>query len=270
MSPEDLNQNSDSLLHSKGQTVTYQAPETAGRSHPPRSGSYHDRDRGKVSRKDKRRSDSSKLMLAGRQGRFERTPSTSLSNSTTHEPKSVWSRLFSSWSSPPEPRLEGSPRAAEHIETQPRHTQSGPLDLDGFFLQPAEDSFIQKSVLGLKHSIKSHVDNHYGDQVSGPPSDAFLKILHLRDDDVHLPKSYFNQETFRLAAIRLKIANVIITNISADGDSDTTFLPREIVSLFEIVPNHNSEKCSYRPSPNRQSIVETDDSSSICSIFRIS
>ncbi|KAL8716053.1 MAG: hypothetical protein Q9225_006260 [Loekoesia sp. 1 TL-2023] len=213
-----------------------------------------DPERGKLSRKD-RRTNSGRTILEPKQSRVERT-SSGLSAPIPEEPKSLLSRLSSLFPYAPATKAEVAPKsdAAPRIDAtskiaksvpQSKTVQSTSEDLEGYFLQPVEDSYIQKSVASLSDSIDQHVYNHYENQKIGPPYDVFLRIVQIDDGDLCLPKSFIGQESFRLAAIRRSIANAMIKDISIDGNPSTTFLPREIVSLLTMVPAHNSEKFRF-------------------------
>ncbi|KAL9612599.1 MAG: hypothetical protein Q9167_002805 [Letrouitia subvulpina] len=206
----------------------------------------------KVVRKE-RRTNSGRIIPESRQTRVERTLSPGLSAPVLDEPKSFFSRWSSLLSSSPaakidaEAKVEVAPKN-EKPEPQPRSTQGSVVDLEGYFLQPAEDSRLQKSVVALGDSIDQHVYNHYSNQVTRLPSDVFLKILQFEEESLRLPKNLSNQEAFRLAAVRRLIAIAITKDISVDGDPDTTFLPKEIVSLLTMVPGHSTEKFRFTAS----------------------
>ncbi|KAL9601204.1 MAG: hypothetical protein Q9219_002704 [cf. Caloplaca sp. 3 TL-2023] len=206
-------------------------------------------ERMKTSRKEKR-TNSAKIISEPKQGKLERTQSSSLSTPVAEDPpKSFFSRWPNILASAPAAKVEPVPKSEvapkvepaakmERPEPQPRTTQSALIDLEGYFLQAAEDSQIQKSVIALSDSIDQHVYNHYESRATAPPSDAFLRIVQLDAKDFLLPKTLIDQKSFRLAAIRRTIADRIIRDISIDGDPGTTFLPKEIVSILTMVPAH--------------------------------
>lgn len=204
-------------------------------------------ERVKVVRRD-RRTNSGRTISEPRQTRVERTLSSGLSGPVPDEPKSFLSRWSSLLSSSPAKKIDAAVKVGavpknEKSEPQPRSTQGSAMDLEGYFLQPTEDSHLQKSAFSLSDSIDQHVYNHYGNRAVRLPNDVFLKILQIEDENLRLPKALLSQESFRLAAIRRLIASAVIKDISVDGEPDTTFLPKEIVSLLAMVPVHSTEKC---------------------------
>lgn len=221
-------------------------------------------DRVKVVRRD-RRTNSGRTISEPRQIKVERTLSSGLSAAAPDEPKSFLSRWSSLLSSSPakkidtvvkveaapkneksEPQPKSTQRKVEAVpksEPQPRSTQGSAIDLEGYFLQPAEDSHLQKSVFAISDSIDQHVYNHYGNHAIRLRDDTFLKVVQIGNESLRLPKALLNQEAFRLAAIRRLIAGAMIENISLEGDPDTTFLPKEVVSLLAMVPVQSTEKC---------------------------
>ncbi|KAL8726552.1 MAG: hypothetical protein Q9181_006006 [Wetmoreana brouardii] len=205
-----------------------------------------DLERVKISRKD-RRTNSGRTITEPRQSRVERTLSSGLSTPIPEAPKSFFSRWSSFFPSDAVPKIETSSKVAKS-EPQPKSTQSTSIDLEGYFLQPAEDSYLQRSVTALSDSIDQHVYNHYGDRTIGPSYDVFLRTVQIDNEDLLFPKTLFSQESVRLAAIRRSIASAIIKDISVEGRPSTTLLPREIVSLLSMVPAHSSEKFVFAAS----------------------
>ena len=128
-------------------------------------------------------------------------------------------------------------------ETLPKYLHSSALDLENYFLQPVEDSWIHNSVEGLKHSIASHVYNHYGGIANPPPDDVIVGIVKLDRSDWRAPISLLSEESFRLAAIHLSIARFMLERIVFDGDPEVTFLPPDVVSLLGMASSHRTEKC---------------------------
>lgn len=116
------------------------------------------------------------------------------------------------------------------------------MDPGNYFLQPVEDSRIQKEVEGLKHSIDAHVYNYYSGITHPPSNDVILDIVNFDDKDWSAPKSLLSEEPFRLAAIRLTIASFMLERIAFDGDPSTTFLPPNVVSLLLMASSHHPEQ----------------------------
>ena len=210
-------------------------------------------------RKDKR-TNSGKPILEPRQRALERTSSSTSSALPVppeEEPKSFFSRWFPSGSSTrvdTTPKAEVIPKAesgpkpeapakVEKSQQQPKPAPTSSLDLEGYFLQPAEDSHIQKGVVALSDSIDQHVYNHYGNRSTGPAFNAFLKIVRIDGKDLNIPKTLISKQSIRLALIRKSIASEILWRIATDGDPNSTFLPKDIVSLLSMVPAHSTEKC---------------------------
>ena len=135
------------------------------------------------------------------------------------------------------------PFRIEPSEPQAKRTHSSPVELEGYFSQPIEDSSITQRVMGLQQAISTHVDNYYGEMRHPPPNEIFWKALKLSDEDIQVQKTVSDQESFRLAAIQRDIARSSLKKIALDGDPDKTFLPQSIVSLLRITPKHESEKC---------------------------
>ncbi|KAL9030841.1 MAG: hypothetical protein Q9196_001068 [Gyalolechia fulgens] len=222
-----------------------------------------DIERRKLSRRD-RRTNSGKTASESRPAKIERSFSSGLAVPTPEEPKSFFSRLSSLLASTPAdskalskvevaPKIEAAPRIGsvpktDKSEPQPKSKQSALVDLEGYFLQPAQDSVIQKRVVALSDSIDQHVYNHYGDRATSPPYDVFLRIVQINAQNARLPPALINQGSFRLAAIRQTIASALIRNISVQGDPSTTFLPHEIVSLLNIAPGYGTEKFHFAAS----------------------
>ena len=120
----------------------------------------------------------------------------------------------------------------------------GSVKLEDYFLQPAEESEIQNQVTGLRLSIASHVDDHYSGLRDLLAEESMINIVTLKGQ-MGLPQSLegaISEETARLAAIKHLITRVVIESISIDGDPETSFLPRNLVSLLREVPE-NPSKC---------------------------
>lgn len=214
-----------------------------------------DVERRKLSRKE-RRTNSGKTATESRPAKVERIQSSGLSAPTPEEPRSFLSRWI--LGSTPTGKTEATPskteqapkiEASSKVEPVARPDKSEPplksalLDLEGYFLQPAQDSLIQKSVVALSDSIDQHVYNHYGDRAASPPADFFLRIVQIDAGVLRLPQGLTNKNSFRLAAIRRMIASALIRNISAKGDPSTTFMPKEVVSLLTMTPAQGTERC---------------------------
>ncbi|KAI4177714.1 MAG: hypothetical protein LQ343_000177 [Gyalolechia ehrenbergii] len=223
----------------------------------------HDSERRKVLRRERRTNSGKTTSSESRSSRVERTLSYGPSTPMPEEPKSFFSRVSGFWPSTPAgksevvpskievaPKIEAAPKIesvpkTEKSESQPRSKQGALVDLEGYFLQPAQDSLIQKSVVALSDSIDQHVYNHYGDRATSPPYDVFLKVVQIDAESARLPQSLVNQGMFRLAAVRRMIASALIRNISVKGDPSTTFLPKEIVSLLTVAPAHGTERREF-------------------------
>ncbi|KAL8831953.1 MAG: hypothetical protein Q9170_005079 [Blastenia crenularia] len=216
-----------------------------------------DQERTKLSRKDKRTNSGKNHLEPRPRGANEHSIQPVTVNAPAPEESksflSRWPSLFSSSAvaknePPPKPELKPAIEAVAKVdkpEPQPKTTQSSSVDLEGYFLQPAEDSQIRNGVIALCDSIDQHVYNHYGNRETAFSNDTLLRLVEINDDDSRLPKTPINQESFRLAAIRRFIAKTIIEDISFDGDASTTFLPREVVSLLSMVPVHSNEKFRF-------------------------
>ncbi|KAL8775915.1 MAG: hypothetical protein Q9203_006623 [Teloschistes exilis] len=194
-----------------------------------------------------------------KQHRLERSHSSGVPAPPVEESKSFFSRFSSLLTSTPAekattiPQLDVGPRndaepMVEKAELQPKSTQDASVDLEGYFLQPAEDSQIQKGVIAISDSIDQHVFNHYGNRATSPPGDIFLRIIQMDNEELRLPKTLIDQESFRLAAIRRLIASAMIREIAIEGDPNTTFLPKEIVALLQMAPAHGAEKFRFAAS----------------------
>lgn len=250
----------------------YVEPEPGTRARLPRSGSGLGRESERSSRKEKLvfvpdsryAANMSKLSSAPSNGWLP------LESTGQEEKKSIFSPL--KWFSPsrpvsqivdgpplPPPRTETSrpmlppPRSDSNrpgsLESPPKRSHTGPLDLEGYFTQAAEESSIRRSVSSLQKNIATHVFNYYSDNPDLPSVDVFRKAVGLDDDDIRLLRAMPDKEAFRLAAIQRAIARSSINKINIDGDPDSTFLPREIVSLLHMVPKHDSSKCEYSIGP---------------------
>ncbi|KAL8934104.1 MAG: hypothetical protein Q9216_006075 [Gyalolechia sp. 2 TL-2023] len=224
-----------------------------------------DSERRKLSRKEKR-TNSWKATSESRSSRIERNASFGLSAPTPEEPKSFLSRWSGFLASAPAstteaspsktevaPKIEAAPKTeptskTDRSEPQTKSKQSTLVDLEGYFLQPAQDSLIQKSVVALSDSIDQHVFNHYGDRATVSPPDTFLRIVQIDTQNACLPQALVNQGSFRLAAVRRMIASVLIRSISLRGDPNTTFLPKEIVSLLAMTPAYGTERFHFAAS----------------------
>lgn len=174
--------------------------------------------------------------------RPDRTPSIPVSipvsNTVSEEskPTSLFSRWRAPWSSTPAPTNRAP-------EVPPKPSHSSAMDLEDYFLQPVEDSWIHRGVQGLKHAIDSHVYNHYGDIADPPSNEAIIQIVNHDGEDWRAPIPLLSEESYRLAAIRLAIARFMFDRIAFDGNPETTFLPPEIVSLLGMASPHHTEKC---------------------------
>lgn len=204
----------------------------------------------KLSRKDRRTNSGRDTIPEPRSVRLERNLSSGLPSPMSEEPQPFISRLSRFWRSEAPARIEAPPKTkavpkTEKSESQPKSAQTAIADLEGYFLQPAEDSFIRTNVIALSDAVDQHVYNHYGDRATGPPDDIFLKIVQVNDEDLCLPKNLICLESFRLAAVRRSIATAFIRNISVEGNPSTTFLPAEIVSLLTAAPAHSSDRCKF-------------------------
>ncbi|KAL9582016.1 MAG: hypothetical protein Q9212_003551 [Teloschistes hypoglaucus] len=213
-----------------------------------------DQDRMKFSEKDRKTS-----ISEPRQHRLQRSHSSGVPATSVEEPRSFFSRFSSLLTSAPAekdtttPQLDVGPRddavpKVEKVEAQPKSTQDASVDLEGYFLQPAEDSQIQKGVIAISDSIDQHVYNHYGNRATSPPGDIFLRIVQMDNEELRLPKTLIDQESFRLAAIRRFIASAMIREIAIEGDPNTTFLPKEIVALLQMASAHGAEKFRFAAS----------------------
>ncbi|KAI4203187.1 MAG: hypothetical protein LQ350_002063 [Teloschistes chrysophthalmus] len=213
-----------------------------------------EQERMKLSERDRKTS-----ISEPRQHRLQRSHSSGVPALPVEEPRSFFSRFSSLLTSAPAekatttPQLDVAPRddavpKVEKVEAQPKSTQDASVDLEGYFLQPAEDSQIQKGVIAISDSIDQHVFNHYGNRATNPPSDIFLRIVQMDNEELRLPKILIDQESFRLAAIRRLIAGAMIREIAIEGDPNTTFLPKEIVALLQMAPAHGAEKFRFAAS----------------------
>lgn len=232
-----------------------------------------DLERRKLSRKE-RRTNSGKTSSESRPAKVERVQSSGLSAPPPDEPKSFLSRFSGFLASAPAGKTEATPSKTEQapkIDTSTKidtvaktvakpdksepQLRSALTDLEGYFLQPAQDSLIQKSVVALSDSIDQHVYNHYGDRAASPSHDAFLRIVQLDAENLRLPQILTIKSSFRLAAIRRMIASALIRNISAKGDPSTTFMPKEVVSLLAMAPTRGTERCEFLAQCKSKTIV---------------
>lgn len=215
-----------------------------------------------------------------KQHRLERSHSSGVPAPPVEEPKSFFSRFSSLLTSAPAekatkiPQLDVGPRndaepMVEKAELQPKSTQNASVDLEGYLLQPAEDSQIQKGVIAISDSIDQHVFNHYGNRATSPPGDIFLRIIQMDKEELRLPKTLIDQESFRLAAIRRSIASAMIREIAIEGDPNTTFLPKEIVALLQMAPAHGAEKCKPRHDARYHTKSKLREHSPFGSIFGV-
>ena len=236
-------QHAEASISSRPKSSAFPPPEQGVKNRLPRTGSGHDREGEKLTRKEKNTSSSSRNVIALRQTRGDPA-------SVSENPKSPWGILLPKFLSPSAPPPPSSPPPPSNplsrvgsIETQSRKLLEGAVGLEGYFQQPAQNSSIQKSVSSLRQDITAHVYNYYGD-LETPPSNAdFWSVLESEDEILRQGKGFLDRESFRLAAIEFSIARSVLQKISLEGDPDTTFLPRDIVSLLGMVPDHSSEKC---------------------------
>lgn len=183
----------------------------------------------------------SKISRASMHSRSDRKPSTT----TPDEPR--WFKLpfrafFSQ--SPNEVDIHTNKLPAEQ---RPRVAQYDTVDLEGFFQQAAQDSHIYGLVSSLKQNIENHVDNFYRGIKEPLSTEDFLIAVSLDDEEIHTCAPFLNHEPLRLAAIQRTIAQSAIDKIRLNGDPETTFLPKEIVSLLAMVPKHHSDRCLIPP-----------------------
>ena len=178
-----------------------------------------------------------KTVVAARHPRIDRNPTSPASE----EPK-WYSSIFKGFTSQPAKPDIGH-RRGSIVEQSRNSNQQDSLDLEGFLEQPAQDSDIRNFVSRLKQSIANHVDNFYGDVRRSLPDQDFLRATRLDEEEIRTFEPLLDEESFRLAAIQRRIAQSAIKKIEFDGNPETTFLPREIVSFLGIVPRHPSEKC---------------------------
>ena len=257
----------DASIRPKPVVHNVQGPEPGTGARLPRSGSGLGRESERSSRKEKLVSVPSSRHAAN-MSKSSSAPGNGplpLESTGQEEEKSIFSPF--KWFSPSRPvsqvvdgppapltRTETSrpmfpPRSDSNrpgsLESPPKRSHTGPLDLEGYFTQAAEESSIQRSVSSLRENITTHVFNYYSDNPDLPSGDVFRKAVGLDDDDIRLLRAMPDKEAFRLATIQRAIARSSINEISIDGDPDTTFLPREIVSLLHMVPKHDSGKCEY-------------------------
>ncbi|KAL8666739.1 MAG: hypothetical protein Q9202_001277 [Teloschistes flavicans] len=219
-------------------------------------------DRGEISRKRRvhlhtqsEQRDRRTTVSEPKHHRLERSHSAGVPDPAVEEPRSLFSRFSSLLISAPAekattaPQVDAGPREdvapkVEKAEPLPKSTQHSSVDLEGYFLQPAEDSQIQMGVMAISDSIDQHVYNHYGNRATSPPGGVFLSILQMNNEELRLPKTLIDQASFRLAAIRRSIASTTIREIAIEGNPSTTFLPKEIVALLKMAPAHGKEKSS--------------------------
>ncbi|KAL9109072.1 MAG: hypothetical protein Q9187_008211 [Circinaria calcarea] len=115
------------------------------------------------------------------------------------------------------------------------------IDLEEYFLQPAEDSRIQNSIISLERSIATHVYNYYSNMSYSSSNEKFLKAISVGDDIGLIPQSALDIEEFQLALIQRTLTHSIVKNIAIDGDPETTFLPKQIVALLKMAPPQTPE-----------------------------
>ena len=244
--PRSLNLNigSNELDSQQARTTTssYHATDLVTRpilqaEYPPRT---RDRDRDTSVRKEKRSSASARNSTGNiRNARLDRTPSIPVHNTVSEGSRFQILGFRVPWSSTPAP-MNKAP------EAPPKYLHSNAIDLEDYFLQPVEDSWFHNSVEGLKHSIDSHVYNHYGGITNPPSEDVIIGVLKLDHGDWHAPISLLSEESFRLAAIRLSITRFMLERIAFDGDPEKKFLPPDVVSLLGMASSHHTEKCEFR------------------------
>lgn len=195
-------------------------------------------DRDRSNRREKGSSGSTRNNSGKLRGpaRIDRTSSIPLSNTVPEESKStyIWG-IKLPWSSTAAPVK----RAPEVLS---KSLHSSAMDLEGYFLQPFEDSMIHNVVEELKHSITSHVYNYYSGVANPPSEDVINNFINPDDDRWRAPMPPFSDESFRLASICLFIAQFMLERIAFDGDPKTTFLPAEVVSLLAMASSHHTER----------------------------
>ena len=158
-------------------------------------------------------------------------------------------------------------------ESTPKHPNGSVVDLEDYFLQPAEESRIQRDVNQLKLFISSHVDDHYSGLTNLPPVDVMSNIVTEDDEETPIVAPLLREESVRLLAIRHCFARHIIECIAFDAinsDCRITFLPDDLVSLLEMVPQPSDRgKCRRVDHHSRSSHAGLTSHSSICCIRTI-
>ena len=190
----------------------------------------HEGQRSRASRANKGKQSGSITIRTG--SSTTRTSSTRPPESL-QEPKEVYS-FFGLWRKPK--IAEAKPTLPE---STPKHPNGSVVDLEDYFLQAAEESRIERDVNQLKYFISAHVDDHYSGLTTIPPKEVISNIVAKDNEAPPVPPSLLAEESVRLLVIKHCFARHIIECIAFDSvnsDVNTTFLPDDIISLLEMVP----------------------------------
>ncbi|KAL8822327.1 MAG: hypothetical protein Q9191_006936 [Dirinaria sp. TL-2023a] len=253
----------------RSKPITHQTSETKRPSRiqelgkPSRSSQHsasqeQDSDREKRHPKDKRTSSHSKSSVTASERRDERSQGSILpasrSAASTSGGYSILSRFSSLWSPSPLPQ-EQPLKAADSSKDKPRNIQRSATDLEGFLLQPAEDSRIASAAANLERSISAHIYNYYSCSPRSCPNQIFQGLIDGLDEDFRFPSDLLDLESFRLAALRRLFAQTIVQGMMADGDPENTLLPKEIVALLSMTSNQCPEKLRFAGSSTLRRIA---------------